>query len=56
MVHHINSKIGAFNMVPEVSETGLNSFSSFFFILLFSIYLPVQLSIFYLSYSAIDFF
>ena len=29
MVHHINSKIGAFNMVPEVSETGLNSFHSF---------------------------
>ena len=29
-----NSNIGVFNVVPEVSETVLNSFHSFFFILL----------------------
>ena len=29
-----NSNVGSFNVVPEVSETVLNSFHSFFFILL----------------------
>ena len=31
---HYNSNVGAFNIVPEVSETVLNSFRSFFCILL----------------------
>ena len=33
-----NSNVGAFNVVPEVSETVLKSFHSFFFILLCSSY------------------
>ena len=33
-----NSNIGAFNVVPEVSETILSSFHSFYFILLFRSY------------------
>ena len=33
-----NSNVGVFNVVPEVSETVLNSFHSFFFILLCSSY------------------
>ena len=33
-----NSKVGAFDIVPEVSETILSSFHSFYFILLFRRY------------------
>ena len=54
-----NSNVVAFNVVPEVSETVLNSFHSFFFILLCSSYFPyfifqVTYPFFCLSYSAID--
>ena len=47
------------NVVPEVSETVLNSFHSFFFILLCGSYFPyfifqVTYLLFCLSYSAID--
>ena len=33
-----NSNVGTFNFVPEVSETSLSSFHSFYWILLFSSY------------------
>ena len=54
-----NSNVGAFNVVPEVSETVLSSFHSFFFILLCSSYFyyftfQVTYPFFCLSYSAID--
>ena len=54
-----NSNVGAFNFVPEVSETVLNSFHSLFFILLCSTYFhyfifQVTYPFFCLSYSAID--
>ena len=39
LCHPYNSNVGAFNVVPEVSETVLNSFHSFFFILLCSSYI-----------------
>ena len=56
-----NSNVVAFNVVPEVSEIVLNSFHSFFFILLcgscfhFFIF-QVTYPFFCLSYSAILFF
>ena len=59
-----NSNVGAFNVVPDVSETLLNSFHSFFFILLCGSYFhyfifEVTYPFFCLrtssqSYSAID--
>ena len=56
-----NPSFGAFNVVPGVSETVLNSFHSFFFILLCGSYLhyfifQVTYVFFCLSYSAIDSF
>ena len=56
-----NSNVGAFNIVPEVSETILSSFHSFYFILLFRSYfhhLIFQLmdSFLCFRYSAIDSF
>ena len=53
------SNVCAFNFVPEVSETVLNSFHSFFFILLCCSYFhyfifQVTYPFFCLSYSAID--
>ena len=56
-----NSNVGAFNIVPEVSETVLSSFHSFFFILLCGSYFhyflfQVTYPFFCLSYSAIDSF
>ena len=56
-----NSKVGVFNVVPEVSEAVLNSFHSFFFILLPGYYFHhfiFQLTylFFCLSYSVIDSF
>ena len=56
-----NSNIGAFNGVPEVSETVLNSFHSFFFILLCSSYFHhfiflLTYPFFCLIYPAIDSF
>ena len=55
------SNVGAFNVVPAVSETVLNSFHSFFFILLCVTYFhyfifQVTYPFFCLSYSAIDYF
>src|SRR5574341_1068016 len=44
-----DSNVGAFNIVPEVSEIVLISFNSFFFFPLFFIYF--HHSIFYLTYS-----
>ena len=54
-----NLNVGAFNIVPEFSETVFNSFHSFFFILLCSSYFhyfifQVIYPFFCLSYSAID--
>ena len=56
-----NSNVDAFNVVPEVSETVLNSFHSFFFILLCGSYFHYFIfqftyPFFFLSYSAIDSF
>ena len=56
-----NLNVGVFNVVPEVSETVLNSFHSFFFILLCGSYFhyfifQVTYPFFCLSYSAIDSF
>jgi len=56
-----NSNVGAFDIVPEVSETILSSFHSFYFILLFRSYFHhfiFQLtdSFFCFRYSAIDAF
>jgi len=56
-----NSNIGAFSMVPEVSETLLSSFNSFYLILLFRSYFhhfTFQLTdlFFCFRYSAIDSF
>ncbi len=56
-----NSHIGVFDIVPEVSETILSSFHSFYFILLFRSYFHhfiFQLtdSFFCFRYSAIDSF
>ena len=56
-----NSNVGAFKVVAEVSETVLNSFHSFFFILLCSSYFhyfifQVTYPFFCLSYSDIDSF
>ena len=56
-----NSNVGAFNVVPEVSEPVLNSFHSFFFILLCSSYFhcfifQVTYLFLCLSFSAIDSF
>ena len=56
-----NSNVGAFNVLPEVSETILNSFHSFFFFLLCGGYFhyfifQVTYPFFCLSYSAIDSF
>ena len=56
-----NSNVGAFNVVQGVSETVLNSFHSFFFILLCGSYFhyfifQVTYPFFCLSYSAIDSF
>ena len=56
-----NSNVGAFDIVPEVSETILSSFHSFHFILLFRSYFHhfiFQLtdSFFCFRYSAIDSF
>ena len=56
-----NSNVGAFNVVLEVSKTVLNSFHSFFFILLCSSYFhyfifQVTYPFFCLRYSAIDSF
>ena len=56
-----NSNVGAFNDVPGVSETVLNSFHSFFFILLCDSYFhyfifQVTYPFFCLSFSAIDSF
>ena len=53
-----NLNVGAFNVVPELSETVLNSFHSFFFILLCDSYFnsfifQVTYSFFCLNYSAI---
>ena len=60
-LNHCNSNVGSFNVVPEVSETILNSFYSFFFILLFSSYchnsiFQLTYLFFCLSYSATDSF
>ena len=57
----INSNVGVFDMVPEVSETVFSSFHSLYFILLFRIYFHnfiFQLSnlCFWFKYSAIDSF
>ena len=54
-----NLNVGVFNVVSEVSETVLNSFHCFFFILLCSSYFhyfifQVTYPFFCLSYSAID--
>ena len=54
-----NSNVGAFNVVPEVSDTVLNSFHSFLLILPCSSYFhyfifQVTYQFFCLSYSAID--
>ena len=54
-----NSNVGVFSVVPEVSETVLNSFHSFSFIVLCSSYFhylifQVTYPFFCLSYSAID--
>ena len=56
-----NSNVGVFNVVPEVSETVLNSFHSFFFILLPGSYFhpfifQLTYPFFCLSYSVIDSF
>ena len=56
-----NLNVGSFDIVPEVSETILSSFHSFYFILLFRSYFHhfiFQLtdSFFCFRYSAIDFF
>ena len=56
-----NSNVGAFNVVPEVSATVLNSFHSFFFILLCGShfhYFIFQLTylFFCVNYSVIDSF
>ena len=56
-----NLNVGAFNVVPEVSETVLNSLHSLFFILLCGSYFhyfifQVTYLFFCLSYSAIDSF
>ena len=56
-----NSNVGAFDIVPEVSETILSSFHSFYFILLFRSYfhhfiLQLTDSFFCFSYSPIDSF
>uniref|UniRef100_A0A8C9CTW2 Uncharacterized protein n=1 Tax=Phocoena sinus TaxID=42100 RepID=A0A8C9CTW2_PHOSS len=56
-----NSNVGTFNIVPEVSKTVLNSFHSFFFILICSSYFhyfifQVTYPFFCLSYSATDSF
>ena len=58
---HYNLSVGAFDMVPEASETILSSFPCFYFILLFRSYFHhfiFQLtdSFFYFRYSAIDSF
>ena len=54
------SNVGAFDIVPEVSETILSSFHSFYFILLFRSYFHhfifLLTDLFCLTYSAIDFF
>ena len=59
--HPYNSNVGAFDIVPEVSETTLSSFHSCFFILLFRSYFHhfiFQLtdSFFCFRYSAVDSF
>ena len=56
-----NSNVGAFDIVPEVSETVLSSFNSFYFILLFRSYFHRFLfqltdSFFCFIYSDIDSF
>ena len=56
-----NSKVAMFNVVPEVSETLLNSFHFFFYILLCSSYFHYFIfqgtyPFFCLSYSAVDSF
>ena len=56
-----NSNVGVFDMVPEVSETVLSSFHSFYFSLLFRSYfhhfiLQFIDSSFCFSYCAIDYF
>ena len=56
-----DSNVGAFNVVPEVSETVRNSFHSFFLYsapwqLFPPFYLPAHLPIFCFSYSATDSF
>ena len=56
-----NSNVGAFNVVPEVSETVLNSLHSFFFILFCGSefhhsFFQVTYLFFCLSYSVIDSF
>ena len=56
-----NSNVGAFDIVPEVSETILSSFHSFYFILLFRSYFhhfifQLTYSFFCFRYSAIDSF
>jgi len=56
-----NLNVDTFDMVPEVSETVLNSFHSFYFILLFRSYFHnfiFQLTdlFFYFRYSGIDSF
>ena len=56
-----NLNVGAFSVVPEVSEMVLNFFHSFFFIVLCGSYFhyfifQVTYLFFYLSYSAIDSF
>ena len=54
-----NSSVGTFGIVPEVSETILSSFHSFYFILLFRSYFhhfifQLTESLFCFRYSAID--
>ena len=56
-----NSNVGVFNIVPDISETVLNSFLSFFFIMLcgsnFHYFIfHASYPFFCLSYSAIDSF
>ena len=56
-----NLNVGAFDMIPEVTETVLSSFHSFYFILLFRIYFHHFIfhltdSFFCFRYSAIDSF
>ena len=56
-----NSNVGAFSVVPEVSDIVFNSFNSFFFILLLRSYFhhfvfQLTYSFFCLSYSVIDSF